>query len=710
MPANVTLLKAVNSEHIWVHEIQIHPNFVSAMTDPGQCRPCQIPLPMPVTTRTPILYIMEQKMSNSKHASYEYRDFFPLNLTPDNRRIPLYMSSTNNIAFLRDGIRISQSSDISFDSVFNSLYEREIVLSTAAARAALRLEVIGRCLIQLVYVDPNGIEKVYSSINTTDPNDSAGCQIPISVSMSNSKLAPPPIRTPQRIVLPFELSYSEQRFGRWFFRIRTFETSVLLTDGSWQILPKQSNNIMPAIVICTYRREAALSRNVTRLLKLSKNDDMKFKIFIVDNAKTVRPMIPADASITVFEQRNVGGAGGFGRGLMESLKDATITHTIFMDDDAEIDENCIVRLFNILKYGNDNEFVGGVQFDVYDQTRIADPGTYWVPDRFERPKARLAPQDLSFDLGPKALMDSKKINFNGWWLFAGANKLFRRHGMPLPCFVHLDDVDYGVRVYLNGGATITPPGIAVWHEPYYAKTENWFAYYNIRNELVRISSHMHLLFRGPNTLNYSEGKITRIMRHRKLEIARQLRKRFFNFVGTYQYGSAYLLCKAIEDYLVGPALLLKRDAEDIHKEVMSEYGENNKNSSLKTAVPVGYSGVKKLDMSKGSRVLRRMSRGGHVWGVGRLRANSRNIVMLENRNAISVENIMPGVMWCYPDTNTSGYFVYRFDYDSYRVLTRKFYDAMKVFQNAFDNIAAEWSDMYQVLTSEEHWNELVKTF
>jgi len=49
--------------------------------------------------------------------------------------------------------------------------------------------------------------------------------------------------------------------------------------------------------------------------------------------------------VQLIPNKNVGGSGGFARGLVEALQENTYSHFLFMDDDIELDSESIYRLF-----------------------------------------------------------------------------------------------------------------------------------------------------------------------------------------------------------------------------------------------------------------------------------------------------------------------------------------------------------------------------
>ena len=110
---------------------------------------------------------------------------------------------------------------------------------------------------------------------------------------------------------------------------------AVLRSITWQTrdLPRRKPQI--CLAITTFKREAAVAASAARFVEFlatSPNAENLYLI-VVDNGQTTR--LPASDKVTLITNRNLGGAGGFARGLREAhLRGAT--HCLFMDDDASV--------------------------------------------------------------------------------------------------------------------------------------------------------------------------------------------------------------------------------------------------------------------------------------------------------------------------------------------------------------------------------------
>jgi len=655
--------------------------------------------------------------------------FFPIQLRPQMGRQALYMRAPFPTP-VEDGLLVENDESLTIDGVMTSLYDREVLPFVGNKRLALRVVVQGACRISLIHRQANGQEVEYGSaisakaIRAGDGDGSEG--------------------EVQTFDLDFQLMNSEQSFGRWFFRLEPLRSDVKLVSAAWLVRSADVGTVVPAFVICTFKRERQVAANIDILGKVLGSAPRRqarprkatvlqrlglmqkptpepavdttgyagladYGILVVDNAGT----LPEDAfpspHVRLIRQRNVGGAGGFGRGIYEAIEAKRFTHVVLLDDDADIDQVSIVRMMNLLRLNKDADlFVGGLQFDAYSPCQLADAGTYWTPERFEKPIGRMPPTDMGSLDGRDGLARTYNANFNGWWLFGGSVEGFRKFGMPLPCFVHLDDVEFGVRVQLAGGRTVTVPGIAVWHEPYYAKVEGWFAYYNIRNELIRLSAQAPLALAQITTL--PTEAIAKRSGKRLAATSRQLRSRFRDFVNAYQYGSAMLLAKAVEDFASGPELLLERDAEALHTDVMAAFKEANGNYRTSRTLPPGFIPEPPSRGRKWYRMAQIYSRNGNRSAIPGGQAQANRITMFHNRKDINWKLMRARQAWGYPDPGSSTYHIYKFDREAYAAVNARFAEAIKTFDSKARAAQESWSDAYPEMISHEFWRKLVQTF
>jgi galactofuranosylgalactofuranosylrhamnosyl-N-acetylglucosaminyl-diphospho-decaprenol beta-1,5/1,6-galactofuranosyltransferase len=109
-----------------------------------------------------------------------------------------------------------------------------------------------------------------------------------------------------------------------------------------------------------------------------------------------------------------------------------------------------------------------------------------------------------------------------------------RVGLPLPLFLRGDDAEFGYRLLKHSIPTVTFPGLGVWHEPFYLKTEGVQQYYDLRNMLVLTAIH-------------EQQPGWRLALFFLLRLGHRLL--------SLDYFQGRLLCEAVGDFCRGPELL-----------------------------------------------------------------------------------------------------------------------------------------------------------
>jgi len=197
--------------------------------------------------------------------------------------------------------------------------------------------------------------------------------------------------------------------------------------------------------------------------------------------------------LRVIEQANVGGSGGFSRGMLEAMNAGSSAFVMLLDDDVAVEPEAIRRAQQFARYCIDPTIVGGHMFDMYDKTKLhayaegVDRWTFmWgpiTPDRHDF---------TSLNLRQTSWMHRRyDVDYNGWWMSLIPISVIRRIGLSLPVFIKWDDAEYSLRAKESGVRTVTLPGAAVWHVSWVDKDDSrdWQAFFHARNRLVAALLH-----------------------------------------------------------------------------------------------------------------------------------------------------------------------------------------------------------------------------
>lgn len=199
------------------------------------------------------------------------------------------------------------------------------------------------------------------------------------------------------------------------------------------------------------------------------------------------------SQLRVIEQGNVGGSGGFSRGMIEAVRGGRSAFLLLLDDDVAIDPEGVLRAHTFSQFCLEPTIVGGHMFDMYDKTKLhafaegVEMGSFmWgplTPLRHDFESMNLRQTDWvhrRFD-----------VDYNGWWMSMIPVSVIREIGASLPVFIKWDDAEYSLRARGAGVSTVTLPGSAVWHVSWVDKDDSrdWQAFYHARNRLVAALLH-----------------------------------------------------------------------------------------------------------------------------------------------------------------------------------------------------------------------------
>lgn len=326
--------------------------------------------------------------------------------------------------------------------------------------------------------------------------------------------------------------------------------SASVENVSWQARATPPSTC--AICITTFNRGEDCVGVLERIAGEAGLDSRVREVIVVDQGSRALQDTPGfdavardlDGRLRVIVQPNLGGAGGFSRGMLTA--DASVDHILLLDDDVRLEPESILRLLDFADRCATPTIVGAHMLSLTQPRilhsygeRIERSGFWWVPVAPDLVEIDLATHHLEDD---PALRRTYDVDFNGWWMCLLPAEDVRRTGAALPLFIKWDDAEFGLRAAARGVPTVTLPGAALWHMPWTAKDDglDWQAYYQLRNRLVTAlihSPHRH----GGRLLLTS--------------LAQDL-----NHILCLQYGSAVLRRRALRDVLSGPEHLAATQA------------------------------------------------------------------------------------------------------------------------------------------------------
>jgi galactofuranosylgalactofuranosylrhamnosyl-N-acetylglucosaminyl-diphospho-decaprenol beta-1,5/1,6-galactofuranosyltransferase len=199
--------------------------------------------------------------------------------------------------------------------------------------------------------------------------------------------------------------------------------------------------------------------------------------------------------LRVINQANLGGSGGFARGMYESVENGS-DYVLLLDDDIVVEPESIVRLLTFADHCRRPTIVGGHMFDLYNRSVLHTFGEVVDPYRIV-PALPHADMEVRHDFSIANLRQTAwlhrrvDVDYNGWWMCLIPTEVIREIGLSLPLFIKWDDAEYGLRAREAGFATVSLPGAAVWHVSWIDKDDlvGWQAYFHERNRLITTLIH-----------------------------------------------------------------------------------------------------------------------------------------------------------------------------------------------------------------------------
>lgn len=347
--------------------------------------------------------------------------------------------------------------------------------------------------------------------------------------------------------IPFDFS-KEEEDARYWLRLTAAGEGCRFLGGRFTCRA-EPDRVRVALVICTYRREEYVLRNLEilsrQLLSSASLVKEEIAIFVVDNGQTLTGRFPQGKRLHLFPNKNLGGSGGFTRGLLEAMaRREEFTHVLLMDDDVIIEPNALEKTIQFLKLLRpeyaDLHIAGGM-LDI-DRPAVQHEATArWG-------KGVVHPLKSGLDLSEAASLSQNEreepSDYAGWWYLCMPLSLVKPDNLPLPLFIKCDDAEYGLR---NIRRLTAINGVGVWHKGFSAKYSPWLDYYVNRNIMVVDAIHS------------PAGS--------RMNIRFVLLKKMMSYLALGIPEASVFIQEAVRDYLKGPDFFLKVDQEAKNKEL-----------------------------------------------------------------------------------------------------------------------------------------------
>ncbi len=421
----------------------------------------------------------------------------------------------------RNSYRVPRGHRTSFATYFNAFPAAYWARHTTVTQVRLRVEVSGHGMLVVSRSNARGHGfRIHSQVIESD----------------------------QPLEVVFDLPLDTFGDGGWYWwDAVAADTDLTIHRGQWETdASARCPEGKAQVAICTFNRPADCVANLGQLAEYDALSEYVSEILVVDQgdrkvrdeAGFVEVAEKLGNLLRIVDQPNLGGSGGFSRGMYEAMR-AGADYVLLLDDDVRVEPEGICRAVQFANMCHAPTIVGGHMFSMYQRTELhafaegVDIGSFWWrPAEGTETEHDFAAQSLR---ATPWLHERAEADYNGWWMCLIPTQVVQEIGLSLPLFIKWDDSEYGVRAQKAGYRTVSFPGAALWHIPWTAKDDSldWQAYFHARNRLI--AALLHTSEGGSVPRASLIGQIKHLV--------------------SLQYSVAELRDQAIRDVLAGPGNL-----------------------------------------------------------------------------------------------------------------------------------------------------------
>jgi galactofuranosylgalactofuranosylrhamnosyl-N-acetylglucosaminyl-diphospho-decaprenol beta-1,5/1,6-galactofuranosyltransferase len=306
----------------------------------------------------------------------------------------------------------------------------------------------------------------------------------------------------------FEIGLDPFEDGGWIWFDITTESKVTVHNAGWYAPVPAPGRANVAVGIPTFNRPGDCVNALAALTSDPLVDEVIGAVIVsdqgtkkaVDHPGYANAAGPLGNRLTIHNQPNLGGSGGYSRVMYEALKNTDCEQILFMDDDIRIEPDSVLRALAMNRFAKAPTLVGGQMLNLQEPSHLHVMGEIVDQENFMWTNALNTEYDHNFakyplddEEGPRSKLLHRRIDvdYNGWWMCMIPRQVAEELGQPLPLFIKWDDADYGLRAAEHGYGTVTLPGAAIWHMAWSDKDDaiDWQAYFHLRNRLVVAAMH-----------------------------------------------------------------------------------------------------------------------------------------------------------------------------------------------------------------------------
>ena len=463
--------------------------------------------------------------------------------------------------------------------------------------------------------------------------------------------------------------------GLLYFELRALR-SGRLTGGGWETADPARRAVDLMLSVTTFRREAEVARTVQRFESYIADSPLRdgIRMTVVDNGQSLE--LAPSPHVTVIANENLGGAGGFSRGLL-AARDSGATHCLFMDDDASTHMESLERTWQFLAYATDPATaVAGAMINASHRWAIWENGALF--DQRCQPlhmgtDLRDAGQSFAMEFATTGRAPDKF--YGGWWYFAFPVE--RVTHQPFPFFVRGDDVSFSL---VHDFDIVTLNGVVSFQDSFTDKESPLTWYLDLRSHLAH---HLSL-------------PAMQIGRLRALKIAVWF---FLRNLPRMHYETLEAISIALEDVQKGPAFF------DENADMATRRADMKALTRAEAWGPAWQAGPDRIRFNPENRLWRllmKMTLNGHLLPFFR---HYGNRVTIEAQDRSSLRRTWGAAEITY--LSADGQRSYTVRHSKRALLARglRFGRAAIGFLRDYDRLQVDWRAGYMRLTAEPYWRE-----
>ena len=444
-----------------------------------------------------------------------------------------------------------------------------------------------------------------------------------------------------------------------------------------------------SIATTTCRKEEYIKKNI-RMIKdeILSRDEVRDHIYVhvVDNGQTLTEEDICGEHVYLHPNHNTGGAGGYARGMMESMHQTPkATHVLLMDDDIQVLPESILRTYRMLRIMKPEyrrHFIGGAML-YYEQPyrQHEDIGFVRHDGIFESAKRKLDHRKIKNNLENEADYIRQNNEYSAWWYCTIPAEIIDEYGYPLPIFIRGDDIEYSLRCHSE---RITMNGICVWHMGFATKFNYATDLYQQNRNLLIDKACSDIMQTVDPLLFFKNTFQTMLLR--------------------FDYNAAEVVLRAMRDYLKGPEFIMQDQGEAILK-------DNAKmNIQLKPLDEVAYGKTYRLDLSHSDAprkaidtFLRRLTYNGQRLWPRRLLRHSMPVVPLDRYHPAQKITLQENLILVNQFSQEGT--ILTLNKAKYKELRKEYHALIRQYKKEHVLLEQEYRKLFPVMTSEAFWKE-----